>query len=98
MYARTSSIQFQPGAKDEALAILQNALFPSARQQHGFQGAWILQSSDPDKALIVTFWESEADLQASRPSPEIEAQVQRLGDLIAENVQGICQVVLRDNP
>ncbi len=52
MYARTSTVQFQPDAKDQALAILQNVIFLHARQQRGFQGA-----------PIVTFWKTEADLE-----------------------------------
>jgi heme-degrading monooxygenase HmoA len=84
MYARTTIAQFYPGATEEALHIVSDIMLPRAREQPGFQGALILRHPDKDQGIIITFWETEDDLLASEAPEDIQADIERLGELITE--------------
>jgi hypothetical protein len=84
MYGRATIAQFHPGTTDEAMSILRDIMLPKAKEQQGFKGALILSDAHADKGIIITLWETEADLLASSPPEEIYLYVQRLGELMAE--------------
>jgi len=46
--------------------------------------------------IIITLWETEADLEASQPPDEIMEAIERLGQLLTEQTtQGIYEVAAR---
>lgn len=65
MYARVITFQYQPGKIDEGLDLLRELVVPELRGLPGFQGATNLVDRDNNKAVGITLWKSEADLQAS---------------------------------
>jgi heme-degrading monooxygenase HmoA len=96
MYARTTIAQFYPGTTEEALHIVRDIMLPRAREQAGFQGALILRHPDKDQGIIITLWKTENDLLASEAPEDIQADVDRLGELIAgESLQDIYDVFFR---
>ncbi|GHO42909.1 antibiotic biosynthesis monooxygenase family protein [Ktedonospora formicarum] len=89
MHVRTSIIRLKPGTTTEALNIIRDIVLPSAQIQQGFQGAQILKSeSEEERLIVMSFWQSEKDLLASEPPPEIHLHLERLGELIETNEQG----------
>ena len=94
MHARATIAHYHPGTQDEATAILRDIMLPQAREQQGFKGALILNDVIMNKAIIITLWETEADLEASQPPAEIMDAIERLGQLLTDQTtQGVYNVV-----
>lgn len=93
MYARVSHITFHPGTTDEALALFQAVILPSARRQSGFRDVLIARTPDADRGLVITVWDTEAALLASTPPPEIAEALERWDAFIAEAAQAVYAVV-----
>jgi heme-degrading monooxygenase HmoA len=54
-----------PDRFDEVLATVGETFLPDARQHPGNRGFLLLASRDAAQVIEISFWESEADLQAS---------------------------------
>ncbi len=95
MYAKATQLQFQVGTTDEAARIIREVMLPNASKQRGFKGAFLLRhDSDPDKHIVISLWESKADLLASRPPEEIIPLLAPLDGYIIESEQDTCDVLL----
>ena len=93
MIARIVTIQVKPEKMDECIRIFRERNAPSIATQPGFHhGHWWVDRGC-GRATSVTFWENEADEQASRAN--IAGLVERMADVLASNevIQEICEVV-----
>jgi heme-degrading monooxygenase HmoA len=63
MYARVTTIQGQPGTTDEGIRIFES-LAPQLRGVKGFISTQLLVDRTANTALVVTLYESLADLEA----------------------------------
>ena len=94
MHARVTIAHYQPGTQEEATSILRDVMLPKARELQGFKGALILNDVVTSAGIIVTLWETEADLEASQPPDEIMGAIERLGLLLTEQTtQGVYEVI-----
>jgi len=71
VFARVSSWKYKSGKREEGLKTLNEYVESIPRSQKrfwgGFRGAiTLLSTDDPDAALMITLWESEDALKASR--------------------------------
>jgi heme-degrading monooxygenase HmoA len=66
MHARMTEVTVLPG-KMKAFAAAVESTVPMLRKQEGFRALLVLQISrkDPAKAMILSVWDSLADLKAS---------------------------------
>ena len=71
MFARVTSTQIDTDRWDEANRTTEDIVVPAAKQQKGFKGYLGLG----DKTIVVTFWETEADRQASGEGSEYYQEV-----------------------
>ncbi len=81
MHARVITVQYQPGKVDEGVQIYRESVLPEARQQRGFRGAMALVDRSTGKAISITLWQTEADLQADMPNTP--ARVAKTSSLVA---------------
>lgn len=66
--ARMSTWKFRPSQRDAALEVISEKTGDAGRIQ-GFRGYLFLMSpEDQDAAILITLWEDEQSLQASRES------------------------------
>jgi len=65
MYARVIFAQFRPEQTDEVIQLYREAVVSEHRKQHGSKGTMVLTDRASGKGISITFWETEADLQAS---------------------------------
>lgn len=65
MYARMTIAQAQPDRFDEALAAVQKAFLPAAREQPGYGGFLLLTDRATRQLVGISFWESEAAMESS---------------------------------
>ncbi|HYL45234.1 MAG TPA: antibiotic biosynthesis monooxygenase [Ktedonobacteraceae bacterium] len=95
MFARTTLVQFKPGTLDQATHFVQNIMLPTASKQQGFRGAlFFMSETDAQKYIIISMWETPADMLASQPPKELISQLQAYTDLIADLSQDTYEVLL----
>ncbi len=75
MYARVTTVQIQPGKMEEAIRIYRDSVVPAAKQQHGFNGVFLLTDPNTGKGLSITWWETEADMKAGETSGYYQQQL-----------------------
>ena len=65
MHARMTVAQAQPDRFDEAVAAVQEAFVPAAKEQPGYRGFLLLTDRATRQLVGISLWETEADLSAS---------------------------------
>ena len=65
MHARMTVAHAHPDRFEEAVAAVQEAFLPAAREQAGYRGFLLLTDQSQHQLVGISFWESEADVQAS---------------------------------
>ena len=83
MYARVVTNQIQAGKMDEWLALINDAIVPSLKEQNGFLGFVVMVDREHDKSIGYSMWASEADLAASESSGHYQQQIGKLGAVLA---------------
>jgi heme-degrading monooxygenase HmoA len=90
-YARTTCWEFKPGKREEAMKKAE-AFMDEIRNAHGFRGFMSLPSQDnPNQAIYVVMWESEADLKAGRE--RLQRITNSVSDYIARPPKTVEQAV-----
>ena len=83
MYARVTTFHVQPGKMDEANQISNESIMPAIRQQAGLKGFFGLQDRGTGKAMLITLFETEADMKAGANSGFIQQQAAKIAHLLA---------------
>ena len=83
MYARVTSGQLHPDKIDEATRIYRESITPALKQAKGFKTLLVLADRATGKGLVITLWETEAELQASQTSGLYQEQAAKLAQLLA---------------
>ena len=68
MHARVSIAQIRPDTGDQVLAVWRQHIIPALRQQRGFRRVQLLHDPGSERTMSLSFWDSEADADASRNS------------------------------
>lgn len=79
---RVSTALFQQGKIDEGLRIVRDSIVPEAKKQQGFDGLLSLLDRGMGKGILLTLWESDADMNASESSGYYQTQVAKLGSVL----------------
>jgi heme-degrading monooxygenase HmoA len=78
MHARMTVLEGSAERIDEAAAQVESDVLPLLRQQSGFKGFTVIGDRSSGKIVATSYWDSEADMQASedavRPSRERAAE------------------------
>lgn len=61
--ATTADIDTVRTSIDEAVDVFRESVLPALHEQPGYEGSYVLLSAD-GKALVLTFWATEADADA----------------------------------
>ena len=77
MHARVVAIQIRPGKMDGAVAIYRDSVVPSLKECKGLGGAHLFTDPVSGKGLMLTLWESEADLRAVEASGWFREEIAR---------------------
>lgn len=95
MFARTTIVRFKPGTEEQAEHFVREIMLPTASKGPGFRGALFLKNGkDAGNYIIISLWETEAGMLASRPPDELLPQLAAFGEHIAEADQGSYEVLL----
>jgi heme-degrading monooxygenase HmoA len=75
MYARVSTLQGKPEQIENGIRGYRDQVLPAAKKMTGFKGAFLMVDRKSGKAVGVTLWDTEKDLQAStKAADQLRAQ------------------------
>ncbi|GMA14165.1 hypothetical protein E5F05_02965 (plasmid) [Deinococcus metallilatus] len=77
MHARVVTVQIRPGKMSGAVLIYRDAVLPLLERQKGFSGARLLTDLSTGRGLLLTLWESEADMRAVEASGVFQEEIAR---------------------
>jgi heme-degrading monooxygenase HmoA len=83
VYARVVNIRFPPDMRNEVVRV-GSGLTPILRNQEGFKGLQVLTDPGAGEGMIVSFWETEADAEASEASPSYIGQMSMMSSFLYE--------------
>lgn len=83
MYARVTTGQMQPDKIDDAARVYRESIVAAMRQAQGFKNLLVLTDRATGKGLVISVWESEADMRASEASGFYQQQAGKLAHLLA---------------
>jgi heme-degrading monooxygenase HmoA len=83
MYARVTNIRFPPEMKAEVTSVAQG-LAPILRRQRGFEGLQVLTGPNVGEGIIICFWETEAEAEASEDTSSYIGQMSMLSSFLHE--------------
>jgi len=81
MYARVTNIRFSPELGAEVVAAAQG-LARVLKEHRGFNGLQVLTDQDVGRGIIVSFWETEADAEASEASSSYIGQMSMMSSFL----------------
>lgn len=76
-YARVITFQLQPEAIDDFVLATRMRVLPEVKQQPGVSGVIVLTNATQNRAMSVTLWEQQADLEASEASGNLQRQMDK---------------------
>jgi heme-degrading monooxygenase HmoA len=85
MYARVTKIRFTPEMKAEVSSVAQG-LAPILRRQRGFESLQVLTDPNSGEGIIVSFWETEADAEASEATSSYIGQMSMMSSFLHESL------------
>jgi heme-degrading monooxygenase HmoA len=85
MFARINIFEGQQVNMEEGLSALRTGIFSAMQKQKGFKNLYLLGNSDKNKGYLITFWDSEADLQAWLNSEAMAQAMARLREALPED-------------
>ena len=85
MVARVTNIRFSPELRAEVVAVAQG-LARILNEQRGFNGLQVLTDQHVGRGIIVSFWETEADAEASEASSSYIGQMSMLSSFLSKRL------------
>jgi len=83
MYARVTVAPAHTPKIDETIKVMRDSILPMARKQKGFKGLFFLTNRMTSKHIVITMWNTEADLRAEESSGFYHEQVAKKAQLLA---------------
>ncbi len=80
MYARVTFTETLPEWRDKGVALYRDSVVPAAQRQQGYKGALLLNDFETGKAISITLWETEDDLEACEASGYYREQLAKYKD------------------
>lgn len=81
MYAKVTNIEFPPAVRTEVVRVAQG-LAPILRDQRGFEGLQMLTDPYEGEGIIVSFWQTEADAEASEAGSSYIGQMSMMSSFL----------------
>ena len=85
MYARITRIRFPPSMRSEVVGVAQG-LVEVLREQRGYNGLNVLTDAAAGEGLIVSYWETETDAEASEASSSYIGQMSMMSSFLQERL------------
>ncbi|GAC1592503.1 MAG: hypothetical protein NVS4B1_37410 [Ktedonobacteraceae bacterium] len=83
MYARVTRFEVLSGKMEEANRLSSESIIPAIQQQTGFKSFMVLQNPGTGKAMLITVFETEADMKEGVNNGFVQQQVAKIAPLLA---------------
>ncbi len=83
MYARVTNVRFPPEMRAEVVAVARG-LVPVLKPQRGYRRLDVLTDPRAGVGIIVSFWETEADAEATETNASYIGQVSMMSSYLYE--------------
>lgn len=83
MYARVTTTQIHPTRLEEARRLFRETMAPAIHRHDGSKGLLYLADSATGKVMMVTFWDSEAEMNAVEANRDFLRTIEHLARLMA---------------
>ena len=81
MYARVTNVRFPPEMKAEVTRVARG-LGPILKRQRGFEEFQVLTDPDTGEGIIVSFWGTQADAEASEAGSSYIGQMSMMSSFL----------------
>jgi len=78
MFVRATTVYSREGMIDKLVDIYTKSIIPAAQKQKGYQGAHLLIDRENLKGISLTYWDSEADENATGESQYYSDQLLKI--------------------
>jgi heme-degrading monooxygenase HmoA len=85
MYARVVNIRFPPDMRAEVVDVALGVA-PILRERRGFNGLQVMTNPNAGEGVMVSFWETEADAEASEASPSYIGQMSMMSSFLYQRL------------
>jgi heme-degrading monooxygenase HmoA len=85
MYARVVNIRFPPDMRAEVVDVALGVT-PILRERRNFIGLQVMTNPNAGEGVMVSFWETEADAEASEASPSYIGQMSMMSSFLCERL------------
>ena len=85
MYARVTNLRFPPGMRAEVISVAWG-LVPLLNKQRGFKGLQVLTDRRMGEGVLISFWETEADAEASEVNTTYVGQMSMMSSFLSERL------------
>jgi hypothetical protein len=65
MYARVNATEWNPERVDEGMKLTEDTIIPAYQDCEGFRGYILLTEPSGDKAMAITLWDTEEQMESS---------------------------------
>jgi quinol monooxygenase YgiN len=65
MHARVNATEWNPEEVERGMRLTEETIIPSYQEQPGFRGYMLLTEPGGERAMAITLWETEEDMDAS---------------------------------
>jgi heme-degrading monooxygenase HmoA len=83
MHARVTIATAQPGKADDVIKVVRDSILPAAKKQKGFKGLFDLIDRKTGKGMVITMWNTEAEMTAGESSGFYREQVAKAAPFLA---------------
>ena len=83
MYTRVTTYLIQPAKVEEVKQIGRESIVPAIRQQQGFTSFMSLVDRTTGKAMLITVFETEADMRAGLNNGFVQQQIAKIAPFLA---------------
>ena len=82
MYARVTTFQAQPGQIGKWIQIARDSVIAVVKQQPGYNSGLVLTDESANKIVVITLWETEAEMKAGESSGYYQQQAAKVASLL----------------
>ena len=82
MYARILTTHAQPEQLDQLITVFRDAIVPVAKQQQGFLGIRLFVDRATGKGVVVSRWQTEAEMLAGEASGYYQEQLAKVAPFL----------------